>query len=265
MATFEDGFADVERAADSLDSALRGASAATKRLKKAAQDGNIGAIRRETERLNVEVTTVRQAVSNAKNAWPFEAEQERGYLEHGYSDEIRDMAARRGLDAFSIDGRIVAHPSVLSVSSGDSSIRINRQKSQAIRPKAVVERLKELQIKPPRFNTQQFLESLYSAYLELVDRETNSRLKLGQSGEVIVLKRLYNLMTGLPGAKREYTELEFARDLHTLATSTQSVTKNGSRASFPASTSTRRGKDVIRFIDQRGQEVFYYGITFSGG
>ena len=265
VGTFEEGFADVERAADSVDGALRGAGGIAKRLRKAAQDGNIGTIRRETERLLGELTAVQQAVGNAKDAWPFGPEQEREYLDHGFTDEIQNVAAAHGLDVFVIDGRVVAHPSILSTLAGDRSVRINRQKSQAIRPQSVVARLKALQTKPPRFNTQQFLEAHYNAYLDLADRETTNRLKLGKSGEVIVLKRLYNLMTGLPGARRDYTELDFARDVHALVTSGQWTTRSGSTASFPVSTATKSGKDVIRYIDQRGQEVPYYGIQFSGG
>ena len=263
MGTFEEGFADVERAADSVDSALRGASGTARRLRKAAKDGNIAAIRRETERLLSELTAVQQAVGNAKDAWPFESEQEREYLEHSYTDEIQNVAATHGLDLFVIDGRVIAHPSILSTLAGDRSVRINRQKSQAIRPQSVVERLKGLQTKPPRFNTQQFLDALYNAYLDLAEPETTNSLKLGKSGEVIVLKRLYNLMTGLPGARRDYTELDFARDVHALVTSGQWVTRNGSStASFPAS--ARSGRDIIRYIDPDGDEIRYYGIQFSG-
>ena len=265
MGTFEEGFGDVERAADSVDGALRGAGGTARRLRKAAQDGNIGAIRRETERLLGELTAVQQAVGNAKNAWPFEPEQEREYLEHGYTDEIQNVAAEHGLDVFVIDGRVVAHPSILSALAGDRSVRINRQKSQAIRPLSVVARLKALQAKPPRFNTQQFLESLCNAYLDLADRETTNRLKLGQNGEVIVLKRLYNLMTGLPGARRDYTELDFARDVNALVTSGQWTTRSGNRASFPASAGTRNVRQTIQYINQRGEPVLYYGIQFSGG
>ena len=243
MGTFEEGFGDVERAADSVDGALRGAGGTARRLRKAAQDGNIGAIRRETERLLGELTAVQQAVGNAKNAWPFEPEQEREYLEHGYTDEIQNVAAEHGLDVFVIDGRVVAHPSILSALAGERSVRINRKRSQAIRPLSVVARLKALQTTPPRFNTQQFLESLCNAYLDLADRETTNRLKLGQNGEVIVLKRLYNLMTGLPGARRDYTELDFARDVHALVTSDQLATKSGNRASFTASAAMRSVRD----------------------
>ena len=153
MGTFEEGFAEVERAASSVDAALRGANGTARRLGKAAQDGNIGAIRRETERLLNELTAVRQAIGNADGAWPFEPDDERVYLEQRYTDE----AGKQALNVFVVDGRVVAHPSILSTLPGDRAVRVNRQKSQAIRPKMVVARLKSLQSKPPRFNTQQFL------------------------------------------------------------------------------------------------------------
>ena len=264
MGTFEEGFAEVERAASSVDAALRGANGTARRLGKAAQDGNIGAIRRETERLLNELTAVRQAIGNADGAWPFEPDDERVYLEQRYMDEIHDEAGKQALNVFVVGSRVVAHPSILSTLPGDRAVRVNRQKSQAIRPKMVVARLKSLQSKPPRFNTQQFLEALYTAYLDLADRETVGRLRLGQSGEVIPLKRLYNLLTGLPGARREYSKLDFVRDVHALATSEQCTTRSRARASFPVSTATKIVRQTIQYIKEDGEPVPYYGIRFSG-
>ena len=264
MGTFEEGFGDVERAADSVDGALRGAGGTARRLRKAAQDGNIGAIRRETERLLNELTAIQQAIGNADGAWPFEPDTERAYLEQRYTDELRDEAGKQALDVFVVDGRIVAPPSNVSVLTGERAVRINRRQTSAIRPKKVVAGLKVLQSKPPRFNTQRFLESLYRVYIDVADRETAGRLKLGQNGEVIQLKRLYSLLTGLPGATREYTELDFARDVNALVTSGQWTTRSGNRASFPASTGTKMSQ-TIQYIDQRGEPVQYYGIQFSGG
>ena len=161
------------------------------------------------------------------------------------------MAAEHGLDVFVIDGRVVAHPSILSAWRVNG-LCASTNKSQAIRPKSVV----AAQGSPnyaPALQHPTVPGVPLQRLPRLADRETTNRLKLGQNGEVIVLKRLYNLMTGLPGARRDYTELDFARDVHALATSGQWTTRSGNRASFPASTGTKNVRQTIQYINRHGE------------
>ena len=51
MSSFEEGFSATEKAAESVLTALNEAAAVARRLRKASQDGNIAAVRRESERL----------------------------------------------------------------------------------------------------------------------------------------------------------------------------------------------------------------------
>ena len=134
MPSFEDGFAAAESAADSVLRALKEADGIAKRLRKASQDGNIAAIRRESERLEPVVNLIRQEVSNAATAWPFTPEEERQYLEGEYSSELQTRAEKSGVQMFERDGRLIAHPLMVRVLPGERAVRIDRRQSSSVRP-----------------------------------------------------------------------------------------------------------------------------------
>ncbi len=264
MATFEEGFAATESAADSALDALNEATRIARQLRKASQDGNIAAIRRLTDRLESTSKAVGQAASNAAAAWPFPEEKERPYLEQEYSLELQSEGRKRGVQIFERDGRLIAHPLVVRVLPGDRAVRIDRRQTSTIRPSKIVADLEKLQKSPARFRPQPFLESLYEAYLALSQTDTADRLKLGGVGQVVRLDRIYNLFTGLPGSRREYSLLDFARDLYTLQESGVREVRPGARVSFPASTGTRSARGAISFVGPSGEPVLFYGIQFTG-
>ena len=263
MPTFEQGFADAEKAADSVLSAIGSISTQARQLRKAAQEGNIAAIRRHSERLQDGLGLVRQEVANAGKAWPFAPEQEQAYLQERYNEELKDEGRTKGLQIIEQDGRLIAHPSVVRVMAGERAVQINRRQSSAIRPTRIVDALRNLQTRKSSFRPNQFLQSLHDAYLILTQGRQRDALKLGELGQVVPLRQIYDLFTGLPGAKREYSLLDFARDIYSLQTSGVREVR-GARVSFPASTGTRRATGTISFVGPNGEQVIYYGIQFTG-
>ena len=71
-------------------------------------------------------------------------------------------------------------------------------------------------------------------------------------------------MTLLPGAAREYSRQEFARDIYLLDRGGVTTTRRGYVVSFPASTGARAGA-AMRVVTESGQEKVYYGLAFSPG
>ena len=264
MSTFEEGFAATERAADSVLQALGDVSRLARQLQRDAKAGNIAAIRRGTARLEESLSLIRQQVGNAAQAWPFAPEEELAYLQDQYAGELQGEAKKKGLQLFERDGRLIAHPSVVRVLPADRVVEVNRRQTSAIRPSKIMGDLEKLQKSPPRSNPQQFLQSLYDAYLELGGRNTSDQLGLGQGGHVVGLARIYNLWTGRPGTRREYSQLDFARDLYNLETSGVREVRSGARISFPASTATRGTRGTISFVGPDGEAVQFYGIQFTG-
>ena len=265
MTTFEQGFSDAEKAADSVLKALGSVSTIARQLRKAAQDGNIAAVRRSSERLQDSLGLIGQEVTNAADAWPFGPEEEQGYLQEHYAEELKEEARKKNIQVYDRDGRLIVHPSVVRVMPGERAVQINRRQTSTIRPTKIVSTLESLQKSPPRFRPQAFLDSLYEAYAALTRASQSDALKLGELGQVVQLARIYDLVTGLPGHRREYTQLDFARDLYSLEASSVREVRSGARVSFPASTGTRRTIGTISFVGPNGEPVVYYGIQFTGG
>ena len=265
MPTFEEGFATAESAADSVLKALNEAASIARQLRKASQDGNIAAVRRQSERLDGAVNLIRQEVANASTAWPFTAEDERRYLEEGYGRELQAEAEKRGLQVFERDGRLIAHPSMVRVLPGERAVRIDRRQSSAVRPSRVVADWQSYRTIHPGFARSLSWKPCTEAYLALAQSDTADRLKLGQVGQVIRLESMYKLFTGLPGSSRDYSQLDFARDLYALRQSGVREVRSGAKVSFPASTGTRSARGAISFIGPSGETVLFYGIQFTGG
>ena len=55
----------------------------------------------------------------------------------------------------------------------------------------------------------------------------------GGPGRVVPLARIYRLFTSMPGSGRDYTPMDFARDLYQLETSGVTKAKSGAYCLFP--------------------------------
>ena len=150
------------------------------------------------------------------DSWPYREDEEQQYLNEGYSQELRTVAAERGLDIYERDGRMIAHPSIVRVLSGLRAVRIDSKRVSTIRPTRLADILLENQKKPHRFPAARFLESLYQVYTEITQEDGSSRMPAGQQGRVVQLERVYRLFTSLPGSDREYNRTDFTRDLYLL-------------------------------------------------
>jgi hypothetical protein len=121
--------------------------------------------------------------------------------------------------------------------------------------------LREVQRRPPRFRSEAFLESLFQAYSILVERRGPDQVDAGHTEPLL---RIYELLTLQPGAAREYSRQEFARDIYLLDRGGVTTTRRGGYVvSFPASTGARSAGGSVRVVTEGGQEKVYYGIAFS--
>ena len=262
----EQAFADVEGAANAALTSANALTRLAKQLQKAAKEGNIAAIKRLQSRLGDSVGAVDADVSAAVASWPFGDAEEEACLRDGYAEELRAAAAEHGLTMHERDGRLFASPSIVRILPGDRAVRIDQKQVSAIRPSHLAQLLAENQKKPGRYPVAQFLEALHTVYLDIVrGDETASRLMREKQGRVVSLARVYRLFTSLPGSEREYTNVDFARDLYLLDTSGVTTTKRGAVVSFPASSGTRSPKagDVFTFVGPDGQDAQYYAVRFT--
>ena len=265
MGGFEQAFDDTEKAANSVLESATALAKLARRLQKAAREGNINAIKKARVSLGGAMASLTQTVTNAVETWPFVEEEEEKYLQKHYADELCDVAAEKGVSIHERDGVLISFPSVVRILPKDRAVRIDKSKQAILRPSRLTEMLAEQQKKPPRFKTDAFLNSLHKVY-SLLTRTQSSPLLTGTSDPVVPLVNIYEALTSLPGSSREYSRIDFAREIYLLEDSGALSTKvGGSRASFPSSTGTKRAKDTFTFVNPDGQVITYYGIQFSGG
>ncbi len=263
VTSFEQAFGDAENAAEAARKSASQVVSQAKALTKAAQSGNIAAIKRGQEKLKEALAELEQEVSNASACWPFTDEEEKRKFDDGYAAELQNAADGIGLKIYERDGLLISYPSIVRTLSADCAVRVDRKKVSTIRPSYLADFLLKNQNKSSGFPPERFLETLHAVYKEVVS-EGASGLAQGSGGRVVPLARIYRLITALPGGSREYDRADFARDLYKLDSEGIDRTKSGAAVSFPSSTGTRRrSSDLFSFVGPDGNNVEYYGIRFS--
>lgn len=258
-ATLEKALAKTEQDAEVSLRAAQSVLNALRRFRNAAKLGTLKELHVAIESAEKAEMLLRQQIATSKAGWDF---NEEAYLADGsFVREILDTAKQKGLGIYERDERLYCYPVLIRVLPGERAVQINKTREKKLRPVVLVEHLKELQKRPPRFQPKTFLEALYDAYsIALKAREKGL---LPASGTVIPLLEVYDLFTLLPGQSKEYSKQEFARDIYLLDRSGEATAKEGARVSFPASTGTRLVSRTLSVINEQGEEKKYYGIAFS--
>lgn len=256
--SLEDALAKTESDADALLRAASTLTGALKRFRASAQTGNLRELQPAIAAAEGALASVRQQVENAKNGWDFDEE---GYFADGsFVRELLATAEVMRLRIFERDDRLYCYPVLVRLLANERAVQIDRTRERRLRPTVLVNHLKDLQRRPPRFRPEAFLEALYSAYQNLVRQRGKQLTNVGTVEELL---KIYDLLTLLPGQAREYSRQEFARDIYLLDRSGVTTTRQGYVVSFPASTGTRSSSRTIRAIAEDGQEKVYYGISFT--
>ena len=257
--TIEDAFARAEADADAAIKAATSVLSTLKRYRSAARQGKIRDIRTTGEAARQGIGALDAQVAELAESWTFDDES---YLQSGgYTAEVIDRAAREGLQISELDGRLYCYPALVRILPGERAVSIDKAKERRLRPSVLVAHLKDIQKRPARFRSGEFLESLYRAYEVAITQKNRSK------GAVIALGELYELLTMLPGQSREYTKAEFARDIYLLDQSGQTATKDGSHIEFHAGAGAKVPRGALSVVTQRGEEKKYHGISFvsTGG
>ncbi|MCY3841745.1 MAG: hypothetical protein OXH09_24395 [Gammaproteobacteria bacterium] len=259
MGAIEQAFTDAETAAESARKAASSVVARARAMTKAAQEGNIGGLRKAQNDLGAALAALAEEVRTARDVWRWSPEQEEAYLGGDYAGELRTAAEEAGVALYERDGYLVAYPSLVRIQPGDRTVRVDRKNHRTLRPSFLARFLLRNQQKRSGFKPERLLEQLCVVYDELV---RGSPTDLGGSS-VVPLARIYKLMTALPGVSRDYDRTDFARDIYTLNADGPQQTRRGRTVSFPASTGTRRRSDIFSFVAPNGENHEYYGIKFS--
>ncbi len=254
--TLEAALAKTEADAQKAVKAAQAALASTKRIAKAARDGNVKDLRTALDGVAKVLNDLGEQCAVARSGWKFDEED---YLAgRGYVDELLATARTAGLDLTERDERLYCYPLLVRVRAKERSLQIDRKQERRLRPSVVVAHLKEIQKRPPRFSADAFLESLYGAWQRLI------RQKPTEGGMITVpLIEVYNLLTLLPGQAREYTRQEFTRDIYLLEKVGRLVTKDGMRANLSGDTGTKIARAALIVVREDGSTKPYFGLGFT--
>jgi hypothetical protein len=255
--SLEDSLAKTQGDAEAVLRAASAVTATLKRFRGAAQVGNLRDLRAAISAADQALATLRQQFANARDGWDFD--EEVYFADGSFAAELVETAERLNLRLFEMDERLYSYPVLVRLLPGDRAVMIDRTRERRVRPTVLVNHLKELQRRPPRFRPEAFLEALHDAYGTIVARGRGRP----SDGTVVRLLDVYALFTLLPGQSKEYSRQEFARDIYLLDQSGVTTTRRGAVVSLPASTGTRSAGSTIKVITQDGQEKAYFGLAFT--
>ena len=251
-ATLEEALDALERDADAALRCLTAATKEAKRLKAAAAAGQLRDVQQSVDALQRLAAAAADSATDVRSGWRFDVT---GHFESGgYMKELLASAAALGVRAVESDQRVLCYPSIVQISAGDTSVVIDKARERRVRPSLLARLLAERQQRPPKFKPEAFLQTLAAAYDLVTPRP----------GAVVKLVDVYAILTLLPGASRDYTKPEFARDLYLLDQSGETVTKDGRSMALPASALTRGG-GTLTTVTRSGHTKVYAGVAFSDG
>ncbi|MHB9130081.1 MAG: hypothetical protein ACYDBB_03200 [Armatimonadota bacterium] len=240
-----------------LDQAKK-AVASTQKLQKAVVNGNV----RDIEKLRQAASTALEAAAQRAGACqPFTFDAA-AYLtpEGEFIPELSAAAERAGVRLTVRDGVIFCYPVLIHLEPDLAAVRIEKRLEPQIRPEVLAVQLKKAQSRDPKTKPERFIETLFEAY-ELVraQRRIDAYIDLP-------LVKIYHVLTLLPGMEKDYTLLDFTRDIYFLDLSGVVETKKGYRMSLPASTVSReRSTKLLKFVTRDGHEKEFAAIKFSPG
>ncbi len=253
LQAIEPSLAEAERRAVAL-------VAAVKRVRKAAQDGAVGALPGSLAQASQEVARAGDALGAAAAGWTYDLAA--AFEGTAYLDELAAAASAAGVTLVQRDGRVTAFPVALRLDVRGQGVRVGRRLEKRIRPGVLAGSLRQLQLRPERFNARAFLDRLFSLYEPKARAEDPSwRPRQPGQGPLVPLADLHDQLTLLPAAASDYPLEEFTADLLRLDRAPDAATSAGYRFELGGSTGRKGGKRLTLF-DETGEQHDYYAIRY---
>ncbi|MCY4519885.1 MAG: hypothetical protein OXC13_03800 [Caldilineaceae bacterium] len=260
----------MEAPAEALNASLRQCQTLVRKVQRAVQAGDMRVLPDALADLVRSVGVLQSAANDAKDAWPHTPDEVTAYIQDGWLNEMLDTAGNRELDMFPLPSgdALIAPPLDIRVLPESRSATLGGKRVGGLRPSFLADAVQKAQARDPKFNAAAFLTRLYKMMCGILGK---SNLHSGDLGTTtVLLDRLYRLYTEYPGVRREYSRLDFARDLFLLDASDVVLTRTiSSRSvhlavSFPSATGTRgSASNVFTYIRGDGAQVDFYSIRFD--
>jgi hypothetical protein len=144
-------------AARALDAAAQ-LTRTLRRLRSAAQVGNLRDLRAMLAGVTQAAEVAGARAEDAVASW--ELDEDAYFGNSHFTRELLDAAQAAGLQLFERDDRLYCYPVLVLVAPAERAVFVDRARERRIRPSVLVEHLREVQRRPPRFRPEAFLESL---------------------------------------------------------------------------------------------------------
>ena len=230
--------------------------AAVQKLQKATELGTV----RDLEKLRLAAQASAATLAERADVCPELEFDAAAYLQSDgeFLTELLAEAERIGLTVYEREGTIFSYPVLVRREPDLAAVRIDKALHFTIRPSVLAATLKKLQAREAKAQPGRFIETLFAAY-ELLRAKDGLTSWIDQP-----LSQVYDILTLLPGSEKEYTLLDFTRDVYFLDTSGIAETKKGYELSLPASTASRERKaKLLPFVDRQGREKLYATVKFT--
>ncbi len=210
----------LQRTESDIDASLRAAGSATRslrRLRAVVRDGNLRELKAALSAARETADALQQQVATTAQHWDFD---ETGYFADGaYTRELLETAADMRVKIFEQDEQLYCYPSLVRVLPGERTLLIDRTRERRLRPSLVVEHLRSLQARPPRFRGQsgEYSRHEFARDLYLLDRSgiTSTRDAFVVSFPASTgTKSARGVITAITetGRERRYWGIAFARE-----------------------------------------------------
>ena len=262
--TIEQSFRALDAGSEALSRVARAVATETRRATKAAASGDLKTLNTATDKLRAarqDLDRTGEALAAAVQAC--EKTVEDG-LRSGYLEEVKQQIMNAGGEALPHEGQLLCHPSIVRVHAETRRVTIDGRAWKSIRPSALTTELLKRQKRPvaSASRSEAFLEALHKVYRRIVSRDGPSMAPAAPT-PVVSLADIYEVMTALPGAQRDYQRIDFARDVYRLDTSGTTETRRGNRMRLVGSTGTKNRSRILTFIAPGGREITYFGVRFG--
>lgn len=256
ISLLEEAFEKIQSRVDAVLSAASHFVRSAKGIRSAADLGNVANLQKAADESEQHLASLSREFLALKDSSQLDIQS---YLASPrFAKEVSQMAADHSLPLFEMDGKLYCYPVVIQIIPGASCVRVGSVREKNLRPSRLVEQLKHLHSRPPRFTPEVFLEYLFKAYDLASSKQHNREV----SSPVVPLRELYGLLTPLPGQSSEYSLDEFTVDVYLLDRSGVVQTEAGAKLCFHSSTGGR-SLTVLSVVTVEGTEKQYSSISFA--
>jgi len=250
--SLEEALQEHEKRVDGLLSAANKYVGALKAWKKACQVGHIGNLTKAAAQSEELVNALPDTTNETRSSWDFDI---RAYLEsEAWRREIQSLAAERySLKILEEDETLISSPITLRAQSARSTLALGKVNWALIRPRIVVAELKRLRDRTNAANSQEFVESLYSACVHLSSKED----------PIARFRDIYDLFCLAPGYKKEVPPAAFAQQIYALHRSDVRATRGGRKLEIEYPAGNYKEKDVFTVMSEDARPIRYFNIFFK--